>query len=373
MLRHHLAERLPEGALAEAAAACGIQETPHRTAVVALHARVDGVSAPGFERALTEDKGLLVFWAMRGAPYVVPTGEADVFATGALPDGDASWRTFFGGWARSLRDAAASLPRLVDEAAGVAAAVLDGRQLPVDDLRRGVAARMPAIQGLEPPGGAHADLPEPLFRALGLRRVAVVADSRRMTDALVARTDQWLGEPRPAADADPARSRGELLRRFLRCYGPTTPRAFAEWTSRSPGDARAIFEALDGELARVDVDGSAGWLLADDLDVLAGAPPPTGTRLLPPQDPFLQQRDRDRLLPDEAQRRRLWRPVGGPGLVLQDGDPVAVWSAQTRGKALNVTVAPFRRLPAAARERIAGEAGPIAALRGAERADVTFA
>ena len=78
--RHHLNRRLPAGGLVEAAAACGIQETPKLTAALALHARVDDVTVADFGRALKRDKTLLTVWAMRGAPYVVPTAEAAMAA-----------------------------------------------------------------------------------------------------------------------------------------------------------------------------------------------------------------------------------------------------------------------------------------------------
>ena len=371
--RHQLVERLPPDGLDEATALCGIQETPRRTAVVALHARVEGVTRDGFERALKHDKRLLLFWAMRGAPYLVPSDDAPVFATGSLPADETSWRSFFGGWATSLSEAGATLPQLVDQAAEVAAAVLDGHQLPVDEVRQAMAERMPAIQGLQRPAGAHADLPEPLYRALGPRRVACIVDSRRMTDATIARTDQWLGEPLAGSAPDPEGARDELLRRFLRCYGPSTPQGFAQWTARSPADVRTVFDAIGGDLAQVRVEGSTEWLLASDLDALASPPRPTGVRLLPPQDPFLQQRDRERLLPDKEQRRRLWRPVGGPGLVLVDGEPAGVWNAQVDKGTLNITVNAFVPLSARDRRSIAAEADSLAPLRGAEQARVTFA
>jgi hypothetical protein len=110
------------------------------------------------------------------------------------------------------------------------------------------------------------------------------------------------------------------VRRYLHCHGPSTPGAFAEWTLRSPADA----------------------------DALADPPSADGVRLLPTQDPFLQQRDRATLLPDPALRRRPWRPVGGPGLLLLDGRPAATWRFQVHRERLRVTVEPFGTLPSAA-------------------------
>jgi hypothetical protein len=229
---------------------------------------------------------------------------------------------------------------------------------------------MPEIRGLARPSGAHADLPEPLFRATGQLGVVCIIDTRRMTDAVVARTDQWLGEPLASLDRDTARA--ELLRRYLRSYGPSKPQAFAEWTLRSVAEARAVFEAIESELVQVKVDRSAEWLLAADVDALTSPAEPTGVRLLPAQDPYLQQRDRERLLPDREHRKRLWRPVGGPGLVLVDGEPAGTWTSRRAGRSLNVTVEPFDRLSKSDRLAITDEVDSIAALRGAERTSLAI-
>jgi hypothetical protein len=363
--RHHLAQRLVPRSMMRAVAAGGVQETPLRTASLALHARVAGVTLPKVDRALEHDKTLLTIWAMRGAPYVVPTRDAAIYTAGARPEGEDSWRTFFGGWAASLGGRNASLSTLVQQAAKAARQALDGRRLPVEDLRQEIAKRMPEIRGLARPAGAHADLPEPLFRAMGQLGVVCIADTRKMTDAIVARTDQWLGEPPPSLDHDTARA--ELLRRYLRCYGPSTPRAFAEWTLRSVADARAAFRAIESELVPVRVERSAERLLAADVDALTSPAEPTGARLLPTQDPYLQQRDRERLLPDREQRRRLWRPAGGPGLVLVDGEPAGTWTSRREGTSLNVTVEPFDRLSRQERLAISDEVDSIASLRGTDR------
>ena len=361
--RHHLAERLPAGSMIQAVAAAGVQETPRQTASLALHARVADVSLAGIDQALRQDKTLLAIWSLRGAPYLVPTQDAAVFTTGAMPTGEESWRTFFGGWATSLDVPLASL---VEHAAKVAREVLDGQQLEVEAFRQQLARRMEEIRDRDRPAGAHADLPEPLFRAMGQLGIACLADTRRMTDAVLARKDQWLGEPAGIVDQDIAQA--ELLRRYLRCYGPASHQSFAEWTLRSLSDVRAIFGLIEPELVQVNAKRRpVEWLLAADVEALASPPEPAGVRLIPAQDPFLQQRDRDRLLPDRDLRRRLWRPVGAPGLVLVDGEAEGVWTSQRRGKSIQFTVQPFDRITAAERDAIAAEADTLAPLREADR------
>jgi winged helix DNA-binding protein len=374
---HHLAARLPAGSLAAAAAACGIQDTPLNTAQLALHARVEGLGPAELGQALTADKSLLGVWSVRGAPYVVPSGDAPVFTAGALPVDERSFGVFLGGWAASIQAAGLSAAALLDAMAAAALAALDRRALPIDELRGRLAAQVPELARLSRPSGAHADLPEPLVRALGLLGVVCIAaepgsDPRvARTDAAVARTDQWLG--RRLAGGDRSRARAELARRFLHCYGPSSPRAFAEWTTRSLADAQDAFGLLGEELVEVDAAGTQAWVLAGDAGALADPPPADGARLLPPQDPYLQQRDRATLLPDKALHPRVWRPVRPPGVVLAGGRPVATWRSRRAGRHLAVTVEPLGRLPAATRAAIQAEADRIASLRDSQAAQLTIA
>jgi len=373
---HHLTARLSAGSLAAAAAACGIQDTPLNTAPLAFHARVEGLGPAEVGRALTADKSLLGVWGARGAPYVVPSGDAGVFTAGALPVDQRSFGVFLGGWAASLQAAGLSVAELLDAMAAAAVRALDRQQLPVDELRAQIARRVPALARLSRPSGAHADLPEPLLRALGLLGLVCIAaepgnDPRlARTDANVARTDRWLGRPPPGGDRPQARA--ELARRFLHCYGPSTPRAFAEWTMRSVADARDAFSLLDEELVRVDAAGRQVWVLAGDTDALADPPQAGGLRLLPPQDPYLQQRDRSTLLPDTALHPRVWRPVRPPGVVLAAGQLVATWRSRRAGKHLAVTVEPLVGLPAQTRAAIQAEADRIALLRDCQAAQLTI-
>jgi hypothetical protein len=317
--------------------------------------------------ALTVDKSLVMVWAMRGAPYIVPTDEMGVFTTGSVPTGEESLRAYFGGWAESLSDGGSRLEGLVARAVEVATDVLDGRRLHVDEFRRAIAENMPEIRGLRAPSGAHADLPEPLFRLLGQMGVACIAEARRMTDAVIARVDQWLGREPVVIGDDQVRL--DLLRRFLRCYGPATPQAFAEWTTRSIAEARDIFARMEGDLVAI---GSDEWLLADDMRALRARRKPSGVRLLPARDPFLQQRDRERLLSEQKERALLWRPVGAPGLLMVDGEAAAIWKASRERDNLTITVQPFAPLPASVRREVSDEAESIAPFRGAERALVSF-
>ena len=347
--------------LVEAAGRCGIQETPLGSAAVAIHARVDGLSTEKLERALAKDRSLLVLWAMRGAPHVVPATDLGVFTIGALPLDSPSFRQTLGGWAPALDkvdlDPFQVLERLVDSAMKL----LDGKSMGVNELRDRLYARVRSLHQIERPGSARDDMPEPLFRAIGTKGEVCIV-SGRGTDSVIARTDQWLHRSKGSVDRDEARA--ELARRFLHCYGPATPQHFAEWTKRSLADAKQAFELIEAELTEVTMAGKKGLLMAADDQALGSPPETTGIRLLPVQDPYLQQRDRATLLPDQTARRRLWQAIRGPGALLVDGVVTGTWRGRVKGDRWEVAIEPFGRLEAKVRDAISDEAEIMAPLKG---------
>jgi hypothetical protein len=366
---HHLTERLDPGSLVEAAA-CGIQETPIGSAAAALVARVDGLTPETLEQAMTSDRSLVGLWSVRGAPYLVPADDLGVFAAGALPIDTASFRHSLAGWSDALSEAGLDLFVTLGQMVEAARAILDGRTMNVNELRDQIYAAVPDLSRVVRPDFARDDMPEPLFRAVGTTgAICIVAG--RGTDAELARVDQWLTAP-PAA-RDPGEARAELARRFLHCYGPATAREFAEWTQRSPADAKSAFALIEEELIEVDFDRRRTLLLAVDSGEVSSPPSPGGIRLLPLLDPYLQQRDRATLLVEKESRRKLWQPTRGPGGVLVDGEVVATWRARTTGRRLNVTVDPFARLAGSVANQIRAEAERIAPFRGCETVELAIA
>src|SRR6185295_16008727 len=89
---------------------------------------------------------------------------------------------------------------------------------------------------------------------------------------------------------DTSRPRAELLRRFLRCFGPSTAADFAAWVGIATAEAELSWKLSAASLVPVDLDGRRCWLHADDLAAFERAPEPSGVRLLPPYDAYLDQR-----------------------------------------------------------------------------------
>jgi len=78
---HHLEKKLPLSGLADAAGACGVQNSPPGAWETAMFNRLEGCSLPILHDALYEKKILLQAWSVRGVPLVFPTDRSGVFLT----------------------------------------------------------------------------------------------------------------------------------------------------------------------------------------------------------------------------------------------------------------------------------------------------
>lgn len=376
---HHLYERVDPSLLPDVAGRCGVQNSPPGSALLALHARVRDLTAERLERAIAVDRTLLSSWCMRGAPFHFPTSDAPVFTTGLLPPTEEALRGFLPGVVPAVDRLGMSLTEAVDRVAAEIRAVLTGRRLAVNVLGAELATRIAAtlppgrrdVWEAEGPYAAGQPLGEGIvhfvIRILTLRGVVCFAP-RTGTTAPFTLVDEWLGHTFPVVDPDVARA--ELLRRYLRGYGPSVPAHFAEWAGIHARDAGTWWTLLRDELTPVAFRGTA-WMLTDDLDALDATPPPEGVRLLPPRDPYTQMRDRETIV-DPAHHRTLGRTTGEPGTVLIDGEVAGTWRPRKRGRRLTVTVTPFTPLPDTRREALQEEAEMIGPLRGATSVEVVL-
>jgi hypothetical protein len=166
------------------------------------------------------------------------------------------------------------------------------------------------------------------------------------------------GKPGRAAGSD-------AVRRFLGYYGPAKPGDFAEWAGILKRHAQRLWDEVASELEEVPIGKAQAWLLRSDVASLESPREASGVRLLPPGDPYLQKPNRPLLAPDDALRKRMFRPVASPGAVLVDGRLVGLWKAKAKGKKSEITVEKLGRF---ARADVEEEAQRVAQLRGAAEA-----
>ncbi|MBU4614662.1 AlkZ family DNA glycosylase [Rhodococcus sp. GG48] len=333
----------------------GIQNTGPDGAAWALHLRG---TPPG-----TSDD-LALAWTLRGAPHRYRRADlsAVAIATAPLSDEDAAKRIFDAN--RPLK--AAGIPTL-DALRTVAAEMRDIVRQPTvkGEMSSALTARMdePYLRFCRPCNATH--MYEMPFRLAALQ--AGLELRPETSPPVLERIPGWRGKPyaRTAAKAD---ARFDVIRGYLRFFGPTDPKATASYIDAPVKDVKAHWPS---DVTEVSVDGTPGWILTESLDALLGPPADASVRLLGPFDPYLQLKDRELLVPDEDNRKALWPKLGRPGAVAVGGEIVGLWRPRTSGKKLSVEVTAWEKLPARTKAAIEEQADTLAAFRGQSAGAVT--
>lgn len=249
-----------------------------------------------------------------------------------------------------------------DEIVAAAADALADAELTIDELSDAIVARtgpwagdlvMPAFQGMWPRW--RQALP-----TAGLRGV-VCFGANRGRKVTYTNPHRWVPGFRPA-ETGPA----DLLRHYLRAYGPATPQDFAKWLAAPPRWAGDLFAALAGELEQVEVEGDTAWLVAGDTEFPAASP--EGVRLLPYFDAFaVACQPRGRLFPGRAAERALaGSQAGNFPVLLIDGEVAGVWHQRRSGRRIDITVEPLAPLTSAQRRGLDEQAARVGHVLEAE-------
>jgi hypothetical protein len=337
----------------------GVHAQVQASAELQLATRVDGITQQDVRDALWERRDLVKAWTLRGTLHLHPADE--------LPLWYAAARAVWAGEPQELEawvDPKGELhPALgLDDVREIRAAVLDtldGRCLLREELATQVAERVgPKAHGRLSSG----------FAFFG--GAVLCQGPPKGNKITLARPDQWVGR---WEELDEQESLREVCRRYLRTYGPATPKEFREWfTSRQfkPADARALFDSIANELEMVDVEGHDAFVLVGDTDFPRAEP---SVRLLPEYDVYVMGfRERDQLVPEEARNqvaahgRGKYEGPAGVRFLMIDGIAAGLWERKKRGKRIELRVTPGRKLTRAERAGLDTEADRIGAFLGLE-------
>lgn len=237
-----------------------VQGQDPRGARLAIRARTSGLTAGDVDRALTEDRSLLIAWLNRGTLHLVRSEDYP--------------------WLHSLTTPpllTSSVRRLKQE--GVSS---DAAERAVATIERALTADGPLTRvqlkerldtaGVSTEGQALIHL---LF-LVTLRGIAIRGPMVGKQHAYVLARD-WLEQPKPV-DRDAALA--ELARRYLVGHAPASDRDLARWAGLPLRDARAGLKAIGGELDELE----GGLVRLAKRRAEADIPPP---RLLGAFDPVL--------------------------------------------------------------------------------------
>ena len=237
-----------------------VQGQDPRGARLAVRARSDGLTAADVDRALTEERSLLITWLNRGTLHLVRSEDYPWLHGLTAP-------TQITGNLRRLGQEGVSPDDAERGVTVMARALAEEGPLTRDQLRERIAA-----------AGVRTER-QALVHVLMRASLLGLAVRGRMVDgqhAYVLVRD-WLGEPEPV-DRDAALA--ELARRYLAGHGPATDRDLARWAGLPLRDARAGLDAIASELR----DFEDGLVDLARRPPAAELPPP---RLLGPYDPLL--------------------------------------------------------------------------------------
>lgn len=305
-----------------------VQGQDPRGARLAVRARTRGLTAADVDRALTEERSLLITWLNRGTLHLVRSEDYPWLQALTTPP-------LLTSCARRLRQEGVP-PEEGDRAvATIERALADEGPLTRLELRDRLQAA-----GAPTDGQALLHL---LFLA-AVRGIVVRGPMVGKQHAYVLVRD-WLGQPRPV---ERELALAELARRYLVGHAPASDRDLARWAGLPLRDARAGLGAIASELEEVD-----GGLvrLRRRRPPKAEIPPP---RLLGAFDPvLLGWTSREAIIGEHTSlvtRNGIFHPFA-----LVGGRAVARW----RWLKGEVVLEPFEKIP-----------GPALATLGNEAADV---
>jgi DNA glycosylase AlkZ-like len=282
-LRHHLAAAARAGVVEVARDLAGLHGTDPASVYLAARARMAVPEVAAVDRALYEDRALVRILGMRRTMFVVPVELMpvvqaactdaiavqqrrllhDMVGRAGMADDPAGWVEELGTVTVKALEASGGAtatevarydPRLALQIVVAEGKPYEGRQSVVTRMLLLLAAEGRIVRGR--PRGSWVS---------GQYRWSVV--------------DDWL--PDGVAGWSMQEAQTELVRRWLAGFGPATIADLKWWTGLPMGQVRrAVAEAGAVE---VDLDGTPGLVLADDLDPVP-APEPWAA-LLPALDP----------------------------------------------------------------------------------------
>lgn len=352
---HHLDRIYGRETLLEAAGACGLQNSPPGAWEAAIHNRIPELGGKELRDVLEENKILLQAWSFRGVPVVFPAEERRTFLSALIPAEGEPW--------------------IYTRGIGLA---LDALGLDFDYLLRLLLQVIPGLDHRSISGKNELDqmlaawmepfLPEEKRQ---IWNQPSMYGSPEFTSA-----GRWLNE----ADREPGQTDlpgpdGEasrcLVRKFLHCYGPSSPDLFGEWLGCSGKQARRMWNLAAEEMEPVSVMGKKKFFLREDRQILFESPDfSRGPLLLSGYDPYLDQRDRQILQPDSRLRRKIWRTVANPGAVVTEGRVTGIWTARKKKDRLEVDISLWE--PGDSRRRLTELAEDYAAFRGLALSELTW-
>src|SRR4051812_566347 len=208
-------------------AVAGVQAQDSVAGALSIRVRTRGLTRADVDRALYEERSIVRLWAMRGTLHLVPSEDAAWLVDLLGPLGiTGSLRRL-----QQLGVPAEDVPRAIE--------LIRDTLAEHGPLTRAELMEPLARAGITTDGQAAAHLP-----GLAAYQGLVCNGPIRGGKPTYVLRDDWLGSDLPRLPREQAVA--ELVRRYLRAFGPAEPEDFASWSGLPLRDARAGWPADAG-------------------------------------------------------------------------------------------------------------------------------
>ncbi|MCC6612750.1 MAG: AlkZ family DNA glycosylase [Anaerolineae bacterium] len=322
----------------------GVQAQVMSAAELALWARADSLTPGDVQSALWSERTLIKTWAMRGTLHLLSAEELPLFCAARAGRDLFGWPRYFAYYGVNKSQFEAYLD--------VAPQVLSTEPMTREQFATAVAERTgaPELRELILSKGWGTPL-KPLASSGHL----CFGPSQGQNVTFV-NGRQWIGK---WETIDPDEAQHEIVRRFLRAFGPAIPHDFTRWWWGGTGipEAKALFAAIDDELEPVEVAGKRAFVLRETLEPMQQIDAAETVNLLPMFDVYTLGlgRDTEPFLP-AAYRKRVYRAQGWiSAVVLVGGNIKGVWEYKIRRGRAAVSVSLFAKTTKALTRGIEGD------------------
>lgn len=348
LARHHLTKGTVSRPLASVAGEmAGAQAQMLSAAQMSLGMRVAGAGEEKVASAVWRDRTLVRSWCMRRTMFLVPSSELALFVRGSARRAEREVK-----WVRSRGLSGVSLEKLLTTVLDILDEPCTQREIG-DSVAKSLGYKLRHRSG----GGGWGNrrrqpwldtgvisLPAGYLLHLAAARGVICSGSQRGGESTFVRGDRWVPKWK---DIRQERAEEDLLRKYLRAFGPATVEDYAVWTGMLVSDAKEIWGRLGDEIAGVVAEGRRAGILASDIQELEDADAHGhSVKLLPHFDSFVLGHRSHRNIVDESNHPKIYRPQGWVSpTVLVDGRARGVWSFIRERGVLEVRISAFSKLP----------------------------
>lgn len=342
--QHGLLPRLKQRDFVRAASRVGgIQAQVMSAAELALCTRVEGLGPEDVKSALWQDRVLIKTWAMRGTLHLLPAGELPLYVAARNWQHNTSWANYFAEYGLTPAQQEAFLSAVPH--------VLEQGPMTRQQLAEALTKHTGITQLRELIISANWGSP---LKPSAFRGDLCFGPSQGQNVTFV-NPKTWAGSWQAT---EPDLAFKEIIRLYLRAYGPATPADFAHWWGGTSTQAKKCFQSMNDELEEVEVEGWRAFALRATLGSIRRLKASESVHFLPLFDVYtLGLGYGIEPLLSQAYRRLVFRPQGWiSAVVLVNGSIQGVWNSTARRQQIVVKVHLFSSPTALIRAGIEAEA-----------------